>query len=230
MDAAPPTDDDIVETKPERRRDSSWAVLLAGIVFVIAVTATFSILMTRDDNDPATPAFSLVLIDQFDRPASEDGLGEGWVSDAGGWAIEAGVALLREPVANGDNLTTYDIGSSGQAVNMKVAGTALCGLVVRYEDAFNYMGLIRVSPFAVWNIVEMVDGKETVIGKVPDEDANNSNVTLTATDSVVSASVGLKTVTIVHESAPAGTRFGLIARNEGAATCSWDDVTAQRAN
>lgn len=230
MDEIGPTDHRADPTGPTRTRDSSWIVLVAGVAFVIAVTATFSILMTRDDNDAKPPAFSSVVIDNFDRPASADGLGSGWRQDAGGWAVEGGFALLRTPVTKGDNLTTYELGGTGQSVNLKVGSRSQCGVTVRYQDPFNYLALVRAAPFAVWNVVEMADGVESIIAKVPDEDAETVSVTITVTDRLLSASVGLKTLTLVRANAPTGTRFGLIARGDDVTACTWDDVTAQRAN
>ena len=217
------------------RSDSSWIVLLAGVAFVIAVAATFSFVMTRDDNGGETkPAFSLALLDSFDRPASDDGLGSNasgtWTTVAGVWGLEAGVAILRTPVTEGDNLTTYQLADRNMSVNLRIAGRSQCGVVVRYVDPLNYVGLVRVNAFAVWNLIQVVNGEETVLSKVPDDDAQNVNVTLTATDGVLSASVGLNTVTLIQSPTPDGTRVGLVARGEGAEQCGWDDVTAQRAN
>ncbi len=222
------------EREPSQR-DSSWMVLLAGVAFVVAVAATFSFVMTRDDKgDETEPAFSLVLFDGFDRPVSDDGLGSNdsgsWTSVAGVWGVEAGVAILRTPVDTGDNLTTFPLADRNQSINLRIAGRSQCGVVVRYVDPLNYVGLIRVNAFAVWNLIEVVNGEENVLAKVPDQDTQNVNIALTATDEVVSASVGLSPVTIVHPLAPKGTKVGFIARGEGAEQCSWDDVTAQRAN
>jgi hypothetical protein len=94
----------------------------------------------------------------------------------------------------------------------------------------NFVSMVRVHPSGVWTLFEVVDGNETLLAEVPDENAHDVRVTLTATDHVVAASVGFVSVTVVHDPIPVGTEVGVLARGEGAGQCSWDDVNVQRAN
>ena len=211
-----------------------WVCIFAGATGLLVVSM-LAILLVRSSSSTSAPssAFSAAFSDSFDRSSSATELGSNgdrsWTADAGVWGVEAGAAILRNP-STGDNIATIDVAERNHTVNVRIAGLTQCGVVARYQDPLNFLMLTRVNSFAVWNLVEVVDGKEHLLIKIPDSGDHDVDVSLTATDHVVAASVGFKTVRIVHETAPQGTRVGLLSRGEGAAECSWDDFTAQRAN
>ncbi len=198
------------------------------VAVIIAVVIWCSGIATRSPES----AFATELSDSFDRPASTNGLGStgehAWSADAGQWRIEAGAALLQQ-AADGDSIASIDVQSANHTVKVRVAGLDQCGVVARYQDPQNFLALYRVGPYAVWNLVEVINGEEHLLSSVPDPGHHDLDVSLTATDHVVAAAVGFMTVTLVHETVPQGTRVGILARGDQAKECSWDDLLADRA-
>jgi hypothetical protein len=219
-------------------RETRWSLvqLIAGVAVVSGLGFLLALLLTRDFTPARQPvsAFSPMLSDSFDRPSSDEGLGttsDGtWIDVSGGWGVDAGIAILRRPAEDRDSIATIGVTVPQVSVSLRVAGLSQCGVIVRYQDPLNYLSMIRVHAFGVWNIYEVVDGNELLLAEVPDENSNDVRVTLTATDHVVAASVGFASVTVVHDPALEGTKVGLVARGEGAGQCSWDDLNVQRAN
>lgn len=206
-----------------------------GVISVLIVSMLATTLVAScSSTDAPRPAFSPEFTDSFDRASSATDLGSSgdrsWTAAAGVWGVEAGAAVLRRSSGTGENIATIDVTEPNHSVTVRIAGFAQCGVVVRYQDPLNFLLLLRVNPYAVWNVVEVVDGNEHLLFKVPDSGNHDVDVSLTATDHAVAASVGFQTVRIVHDTALRGTRVGLLARGESAAECSWNDLTAQLAN
>ncbi len=216
-----------------RQSSGGWQILV-GTLFVIAVAAIFSYVMSENPEqrgETVVAAFSPVFIDTFQRPASNslgDGPGVTWKGDRGAWAIEIGVVHVAEPDPF-FNAVVADTGSSDVSIAALVGGAGLCGLTVRYRDPDNYLALLRVSGFGVWNIVEVVDGNERVVGTVADVPAPNVTVTLEVGPSIVTAVAGLYRTSIVVDPAEGGTKVGFMARGGAMETCTWDDAVVQEA-
>ena len=215
---------------------SRWWVPFVGAIFVIVIAATFSYFMSEGSEDrngsAAVGAFEDEFTDTFDRPATVDGLGEGpgvgWTDVRGGWGVQGGVAFLPSPDPT-MNVTVDDIDTRDVRIAAVVGGDGVCGVTARYLDEDNYLALIRVPGFAVWNVVEVVDGVERVIFKVPDSANPNVAVVLEVGDDIVTAVSDFSRVSVVASPAPGGTRVGLIARGGDMDTCTWDDVVVRRA-
>ncbi len=197
----PPSGAVRVEPKPSRSSArpgsrSDWRLLLLGALFVIAVAGVFSYVMTEqpaDSNaDVVDSALRDVFYDDFDHP-SGDGLngpdGDDWEEVRGGWSTEMGVAFLPagDPTMSA---AVIDAESSDVSIQAVVAGTGQCGVMARVLDESNYVALVRVADFGVWNIETVVDGDKSVLGTLPDVGELNVGVVLAVGDDVVAAAVG----------------------------------------
>lgn len=160
--------------------------------------------------------------------ATGSGSGESWTAADGSWAEEAGVVFVDDAPERGGIVTT-DVGELDHTVQLRIGGFGQCGVVGRYQDPTSFVALIRVHPFGVWNLIEVVDGAETILATVPDSNARDLDVSLTVTDRVVKASVGFSTVSLAHDVTARGTRVGFIARGDDSDGCSWYDVRTQQA-
>ncbi len=217
------------------QRSSWWAVLI-GASFVILVAALFSYILSEDADERSgsanPPAFAGGFFDDFNRPADSDGLSVGgpviWSSERGQWGLQVGVAFIvvPDPVIN---VVVTDLGSDSSSISAFVGGQGVCGVVARYSDPGNYTALVRVPGFAVWNLIEVVGGTERILTTLPDITDNNVGVGLAVADDVVVASVGIRQASVVERSSLTGTRVGLIAKNEEAGMCTWDNVGSQEA-
>lgn len=216
--------------------DRSWVKLLVGAIFVLVVAGGFSYLMSEDpaERGETIPigAFTLGATDDFNRPDSVGDLGTGplgtWTTEGGLWTLQIGVALASFPDPE-FNAALVDATVRDVSVSANVGGQGVCGIAVRYADPRNYLALLRVNDFAVWNVVEVVDGVERIIGKVDDVPGANVTVTLEVGPDVVTARVGMGRFTAVASPAQGGTRVGFVARGGDMSSCVWDDVTVRTA-
>jgi len=172
-----------------------------------------------------------MLTDSLERASSTTGRGTNdngsWTAHTGSWGVEAGVAFLRG-ADDADNIATTDVEAQTQTFKARIGGFGQCGVVVRYQDPKNFVMLFRVNPFLVWNLVEVVDGNESLVTTVLDVNQHDVDVSLTASDHVIAASVGFTTVTVVRDTAPRGTRIGIVSRQgERTSECSWYDLSVE---
>ena len=231
-DSNRPDADDLAGVEADSHR--IWLPFVA-VVSVIVAVAAFAYVMTNSGDGRErenTGAFEDEFTDTFDRPASQDGLGAapgvGWTDVRGQWGVQGGVAFLPSPDPT-LNVTVDDIDTRDVQIAAVVGGDGVCGVTARYLDEDNYLALIRVPGFAVWNVVEVVDGVERVIFKVPDTANPNVAVVLEVGDDIVTAVSDFSRVSVVASPASGGTRVGLIARGGDMDTCTWDDVVVRRA-
>lgn len=243
----PRTDDEAVEGVDDRvvtevsppvthepRAASSWLAVLLGAVFVIVVTGIFSYVMSEDAreraNGEAVAAFGGGFTDDFNRPAdTEDLVGkqtQDWKSERGGWGVQSGLVYLPAPDPD-LNVAVVEANSDSVSVQADVSGFGVCGVVARYSDPENYVGLVRAHGFGVFNIVEVVRGKERIVGTVPDVDDTDVNIGLVVGDDTISARVGFQLRSIAERSPLSGTQAGLIAQKENAGLCLFDNVGLQ---
>jgi hypothetical protein len=209
----------------------SWIVLLLGVLFVVFVAGSFSYLMTKDGSSAAkvmaTSSSKNVVEDNFDRPASATSMGRPrvgavWTSVGGTWAIAAGAAYLPAP-AEGDNFALIEVGANASS-RAQVAGGQSCGIVGNYVDPSNYLALVFVSKFGVWNLNQVSGGKNETLLTLPDTKDVSEKVALEVNLPVITISVGLRHVSVIRDGVPKGTLAGLYARGLDSRTCTFDDV------
>jgi hypothetical protein len=213
------------------RDGSSWVAVFFGALFVIVVVAAFSYFVSEDGaREAADPpgAFGAEFNDSFDRPADGAALGGEWSSGRGGWGTQLGVAYLPSPDPT-LNIALVDVGASDVSIAATVGGSGLCGVVARYEDEQNFVALVRVQEFGVWNLIEVADGVERRLEAVPDLPISTVGVALDVGDDMVAGAVGFNRVTAVVSPSPAGSAVGLIAMGGEMGACTWDDVVVRRA-
>ena len=210
----------------------SWIVLLLGILFVILVAGSFSYLMTKDDSKAAKaiPASSStkVIDDNFDRPASADSMGRTrggalWTSVGGTWGIAAGSAYLPAPV-EGNNFALLEVGANASS-RAQVAGGQACGVVGNYVDPSNHLALVFAPNYGVWNLNQVVNGKNETLASLPDSKDARERIALEVDLPVITITVGLQHVSVVRDGLPKGTLAGLYARGLESRTCTFDDVS-----
>jgi hypothetical protein len=210
----------------------SWIVLLLGILFVILVAGSFSYLMTKDDSEVAkalpTTSSTKVFEDNFDRPASADSMGRTrggalWTSVGGTWGIAAGAAYLPAP-AEGNNFALIEVGADASS-KAQVAGGQACGVVGNYVDPSNHLALVFAPKFGVWNLNQVVNGKNETLASLPDSKDARERIALEVDLPVITITVGLQHVSVVREGLPKGTLAGLYARGLESRTCTFDDVS-----
>ncbi len=200
---------------------------------MILVATALSYIMSENPPPPelsgAELAFTGVFSDNFDRAANDEGLNDGevdqWIIERGGWGVQVGVAFLPMPDAD-RNLAVVDVGSRAASVSALIGGLGVCGVVARYADERNYVALVRVPAYGVWNVVIVTDGLLVQLGKLGDISDANVPVTLAVADDLIVASVGGREATFVQKAAFDGTSVGLIGEG-GASSCAWDNFVAQ---
>lgn len=228
-----PRSDAALEAPEHGQPPTAWTGrrLLTIGALLVAVTATVTWSVTRGSSETPSPSLDASELDValFDAASgtggTASGAGKSWTAIDGSWVEEAGIVFLAD-APDGDGIVTTDVGEEDHTVQVRIGGLGQCGVVVRYQDPTNFVMMFRVNPYAVWNVVEVVDGAETVLMTVDDVGSHDVDVSLTASDLVIRASVGFSTVSLVYDVAPQGSRIGLIARNED--SCTWSDVRAEQ--
>jgi hypothetical protein len=210
-------------------KDRSWMRLLAFAGFVVVVAGVYAVLM-RDAYHPKPSsgnAFNAAIVDDFNRPRNESGLGtasggHAWKSVSGLWMIDAGKAVIGFPDKNTSLAIVGPV--KGGAISANVTGKARCGVVARYVDARNYLSFEFVPQYAVWNIVAVRDGNEVVLGKMLDPGGSTSALRLETGARVITAHVGLESTTVVDPSTVTSGWVGFIGHDAGSSACTWDDM------
>lgn len=224
------SDDARTDTADRPANTSDWRRLLVGAIFVVAVVGIFSYVMTEpsesDELDPL--GRRITFSDNFDRADDDvdlNGDGDDWRSERGGWGTQLGAAFVSFPDGS-PNVAVTDVADPSARVQAVVGGQSQCGVVARYVNPENYVGLVRVPGFAVWNVVEVVEGSESVIGEVADVQDHDVPVALTVGDNVIEAEVSGRSATLAFATSLDGTSVGMIAMDERGG-CTWDDVTVR---
>jgi hypothetical protein len=223
------SDETAVPGKATSREDRSWVVLAVSIAFVVSVVAVFTYLMRDSFTPEPVKAFDLTFTDDFNRRSNDGGLGttghgQEWVSVRGLWNVDAGRAVIAFP---DKDFSLAVIGHlKNGAVMAKISGKTRCGLVARYVDDKNFLSLVRVPLFGVWNLVEVRDGTTTVLGKLPDVGESTITVKLESGDRVVNAYVGASTLSVVSPSQVSVGSVGFIGYTGEAVGCVWGDLWA----
>ncbi len=211
------------------RRDRSWLVLALSIAFVVGIVAAFSFAMRDSFSAEPQKAFELSFTDDFDRRANTGGLGTAhngptWTIASGLWNVDAGRASIAFPAKDRSLAVIGNL--SKPAIMARVSGKQRCGVVARYADPKNFIGLVRVPAYGVWNLVEVRDGKETVLGKLPDVVESTVTVKIETGQRVINAYVGLSTISVAAPSDSLVGAVGLIGYEDAAAQCVFADLWA----
>jgi hypothetical protein len=223
------TDKTVDTSQSSTPRDRSWIVLAISIAFVVGVVALFSYAMRDSFSNVPAKAYDVQFTDNFDRRANETGLGSPrpglqWASVSGLWALDASRATIAFPDAE---VSIAVIGNvTNPVVQAQVSGMQRCGVVTRYVDPKNYLELVRVPGFGVWNLVEVRDGEEKVLGKLADVKDTTVAVQLAAGRRIVNAEVAGRTISVV---APSDVRVGAVGfsgHTKEAAGCVFGDLWA----
>ncbi|MFZ4717971.1 MAG: hypothetical protein ACOYMR_01015 [Ilumatobacteraceae bacterium] len=214
-----------------QRTGTPWWHVALGALFVIAVTTGISYVLSEDPAERGEVTnIGDTRSDDFNRPRDDRGLGTGpigtWTSERGVWSLQLGTAFISFPDKD-RSLAVVDASAKAVRVAATVWGDEVCGIVARYERPDQYVALIRVAEFGVWNVVEVDAGDEVVLGKVPDLDTDGVGVSLSVDDDLVQAEVGLQRISVRYSVRSQGTSIGLVGQADTATSCSWDDVTVQ---
>jgi hypothetical protein len=227
--------DDAAELDSVREREPdagahSWRWLLAAVLVVVVTVTPIASSMAHSARSSAG-AFSTAFTDDFDRfDAPRLGFAPGgarWVEVAGRWSLVSKAAAATSGTPS-DSIVIALAGSVRYgAIQARVTGMARCGLVVRYVSPDTYLALERVPQYGLWNLLSVVDGKETLLGTVGDVKDPTVLVRLEAGQRVVTAAVRDQSVSVIVPTRLSAAPVGLMGRGSGRLGCSWDDVRAE---
>jgi hypothetical protein len=215
----------------ENVKEREWLRLVIGVVFVVVVIGAFTFLFRdRSEGTSATsPGFSVVAKDSFGRKAGAIDAGKNsatWKSVRGGWSVAAGAAFVSEP-APLLNIAVVDAGPNA-SVKAVVSGLGHCGLIANLIDEKNFLALVRIEEYGIWNLEQRVDGIQKVLGTV----TGSPNVALKASIAVeapiVTATVGEQHISVSVSGLAPGRSAGLYAVDPNPSDCAFDDVVFSR--
>jgi len=212
-------------------KEKEWLRLVVAILFVVTVVGVFSYLFRDQPATAKLPGVSTVLKDSFERKAGLIESGKGnqvWSPIRGVWSVAAGAAFVSEP-APFFNVAVVD---SGLNASMKaaVSGRGFCGIVANYVDQKNFLSLVRVEQYGIWNLELHRNGTAELIATI----GGTKNVMLRASIAVeapiVTATVGDQHVSVSIPDLALGTSAGLYAADPNPSDCAFDDVVISRPN
>jgi hypothetical protein len=223
-------DDVVLDEAPERRvADRSWLWLLVVVLVVAIAAASVTYAIAHAGHGP-TGAFATAFTDDFDRfDTPRLGFAPGgarWVEVDGSWSVQSKAARVT-PAANPGRIAIALGGSVRYgAIQAQVTGMDRCGLVARYVGPGSFVALERIPEFAVWNLLSVVDGNETVLARLDDVKDSAVVVRLETGQRVVTASVRDHSVTVILPTKLSAAPVGLMGRGTGPLQCAWGAVWA----
>jgi hypothetical protein len=219
------------QPSPESGRSAtrSWLRLLGAILFVVVTIATSVRLLEAEpetSSQPAVSGSSVKARDKFARPADPASLGQAhngsrWMTLGGTWGIAGEAAYVSSPEEV--NIAVLDAKATA-STSALITGTAQCGLVAGLTDATDYVALVRVPNFGVWNLIRQFGGASTKLAALPTSKSDPEALSLTVDPPMVTARAAGKSVSVVVEGLNGGHLGGLIASGPGSSTCAFDDV------
>jgi|GEM_PF-3368615 len=217
----------------ETVKEREWVRLVVGVVFVVVVIGTFTFLFRdRSEGTTATsPGFSVVAKDSFGRKAGSIESGKNtanWKSVRGGWSVAAGAAFVSEPALL-LNIAAVDAGPNA-SVKAAVSGLGHCGLVANLVDQNNYLAIVRIEEYGIWNLEQRVNGLQKVLATVGGSKGVVLNASIAVQAPIVTATVGDKHVSVSIPDLAPGTSAGLYAADPNPSDCAFDDVVITRPN
>ena len=219
--------------KVKKEKDRGWVSLVLAVVFVIVVIGTFSYLF-RDRSETlvtASPGFGVVAIDPFDQEAGPIGTGKDsadWVSLRGEWSVAAGAAFVSDP-APLRNIAAIDAGPQA-SVKAAISGLGRCGLVANLVDERNYLSLVRIEKYGIWNLEQTANGTTNRLAAVVGSQGTALNASIEVQLPIVTASVGDQHVSVRIQDLTPGRSAGLFAADPEPSDCVFDDVVISRPN
>ena len=217
----------------KKENDRGWVSLVAAVVFVIVVIGTFSFLF-RDRSETlvtASPGFGVAAKDSFNHKAGPIGTGKNspdWISLRGVWSVAAGAAFVSDP-APFLNIAAIDVAPQA-SVKAAVSGLGHCGLVANLIDESNYLSLVRIEKYGIWNLEQTVNGTSNLLATVAGSPGTALSASLAVQLPIVTASVGDQHVSVRIEDLIPGRSAGLFAADPEPSDCVFDDVVISRPN
>ncbi len=178
------------------------------------------------------PRLEPTVIDDFDRDdAAVLGIadsGPSWDAVRGTWAIDHGAAVVSESNGLGAlrNLAILDLGSGDGSVAATITGKAICGVVVRYSDPFNFVILKRVSLVGLWSLEQNVAGATQQLTILDDPATDVVDIRLDFAGEELTAYVGGASATVRTGFNREQTLIGMVAERAESTTCRWDSYRA----
>jgi len=217
----------------ETVKEREWVRLVVGVVFVVVVIGAFTFLFRdRSEGTTATsPGFSVIAKDSFGRKTGSIDSGKNtanWKSIRGGWSVAAGAAFVSEP-APLLNIAAVDAGPNA-SLKAAVSGLGHCGLVANLIDENNYLAMVRIEEYGIWNLEQHVNGLQKVLATVGGSKGVVLNASIAIQAPIVTATVGDKHVSVSIPDLAPGTSAGLYAADPNPSDCAFDDVVITRPN
>jgi hypothetical protein len=217
----------------ENVKEREWLRLVIGVVFVVVVIGAFTFLFRdRSEGTTATsPGFSVVAKDSFGRKAGSIDAGKNtakWKSVRGGWSVAVGAAFVSEP-APLLNIAALDAGPNA-SVKAAVSGLGHCGLVANLIDENNYLAIVRIEEYGIWNLEQHVNGLQKVLATVGGSKGVVLNASIAVQAPIVTATVGEKHISVSVSDLVPGRSAGLFAADPNPSECVFDDVVISRPN
>jgi hypothetical protein len=211
----------------ERSRGRDWIGLVAAVVFVVVVIGVFSYLYRDHSTSPTTaaPGFNLVTKDSFNRASGPIAYGKNvaaWKSIRGSWSVAAGAAYVSEP-APLLNIAVVEA-SANASVKAVVSGLGYCGLVANLVNEREYLSLVRVEKYGLWNLERRVNGIPEVLAVVGGSSSTAMTASILVAPPIVTASVGEQHVSVSISDLGSGQSAGLFASDPDPSNCAFDDV------
>ena len=217
----------------ENVKQREWVRLVAGVVFVVVIIGAFTFLFRDRSQGTATapPGSSVVAKDSFGRASGSLESGKkttNWKSVRGGWRIAAGAAFVSEP-AQFFNVAVVDAGLNA-SINASVSGRGYCGVVANYVDQNNYLSLVRVEPYGVWNLELHRNGTAQLMATIGGTKSVMLKASIAVEAPIVTATVGDQHVSVSISDLAPGRSAGLYAADPNPSECAFDDVVISRPN
>ena len=208
----------------------SWLRLLSAILFVV-VTIAVSVRLLEAEPEAArkrpVSGQSVVARDDFTRPADPTSLGTAsngspWTELTGIWGVAGEAAYVSSPLEENIAVLTTDSVASMSAV---ITGSGQCGVVAGLTDGSDYVALVKVPNFGVWNLIRRLGETTTKLAALPAAKSDPEAVTLTVDPPMVTARTAAdESVSVVVDGLSNGRRAGLIASGPKASTCAFDEA------
>lgn len=211
----------------EQAKERDWIRVVVAVVFVVAVIGLFSFLFRDHSKTGTTTAtgFNLVAKDSFNRESGPIAYGKdvaAWKTISGSWSIAAGAAYVSEP-APLVNIAVIEAGANA-SVKAVVSGLGYCGLVANLVDEGEYLSLVRVEKYGVWNLERRRNGVPEVLAAVGGTSGTAATASILVDPPIVTASVGEKHVSVSVADLRSGRSAGLFAADPDPSNCAFDDV------
>jgi hypothetical protein len=173
----------------------------------------------------------VVAKDPFNHKAGPIGTGKysaDWISVRGEWSVAAGAAFVSDP-APLRNIAAIDAGPQA-SVKAAVSGLGRCGLVANLVDESNYLSLVRIEKYGIWNLEQTVNGTSNLLATVVGSRGTALNASIAVQLPIVTATVGDQHVSVSVKDLIPGRSAGLFAADPDPSDCVFDDVVISRPN